>query len=225
MFTMASSSTLIASHSFPSPVGWAKCKRMARRLMNQDKDSLIGEVKSARSKQSRNSLHPFHQQANVQSSPGRQGLGIHKASLGRQMSQPPSPLLPLSLEILLLNLTWQGIWQGSIWVSCSGYVPFQPQLSLSLLTEGTEWEAEKALTTCRHCSAMARTLVYYWRWCRHKSKARHPMGHYVESWLHTRQTQFILNDQIFISRVSWTFVISDYILFKVFETQLVLAGR
>lgn len=102
---MASISTLIASHSFPSPVGWAKCKRMARRLMNQDKDSLIDEVKSARSKQSRNSLHPFHQQANVQSSPGRQGLGIHKASLGRQMSQPPSPLLPLSLEILLLNLT------------------------------------------------------------------------------------------------------------------------
>lgn len=82
MFTMASSSTVIASHSFPSPVGWAKCKRMARRLMNQDKDSLIDEVKSARSKQSRNSLHPLHQQANVQASPGRQGLGIHKASWG-----------------------------------------------------------------------------------------------------------------------------------------------
>lgn len=79
------------------------------------------------------------------------------------------------------NFTWCGI---SLW-SVGSAVPalFPPGLlpTLSLLTMVTEWETERTLMLCKHCSATVEPLVCYPCWFSNTSKPQQPMGWYKEN--------------------------------------------
>ena len=80
----------------------------------------------------------------------------------------------LQKPLLALFLAERDVWHGIslYWGIC--LVVSLPNLLCTpdLFTAGTEWGAEKVLTLCRHCSAIAVT-VFYQRWFGHKSKTQH----------------------------------------------------
>lgn len=65
------------------------------------------------------------------------------------------------------SVTWCGISFLSARTSCPGCVPTQPPAQRTCC--GGEWEAEKPLTLCKHCSAIARAFLCYQHCFDHRS--------------------------------------------------------
>ena len=59
-----------------------------------------------------------------------------------------------------------------------------------------EWEKEKALMLCKHCSAIAKTLMCYQQGFNHKSRRQHHAGCREENKLYTGQTQYNVKSSV-----------------------------
>ena len=143
-------SHLLTPHQQDGGGNW-KEKSEGKHLMGRDKDSLVSEAVTT---QSRRSM------------PGQ------TLSKGYFEEQPHSPSVIADHDVI-----WCGV---SIWlvgVSYPGFVPFQPLAAPSLLPARAEGEIEKALTLCKHCSAIATMLGCYQSCFGHQGKAQHHRGY------------------------------------------------
>ena len=87
-----------------------------------------------------------------------------------------------SAPILMLSMTSYGLeypfgQSGSAVPSVS---PSNLLYTYSLLASGVVWGAEKALTLCKHCLAIAKTSGYYKHYFQHKSKTQPHAKYYAE---------------------------------------------
>ena len=103
-----------------------------------------------------------HRQAGVQPPPGKQGSLMHNSYLGRQApslrTSPPSFFFP---QLYMLSMTSYGMEYplGQLWSAVAAVSPPNSLCSPSLFTGGAVWEAVKALTLCKHCSAITTTSL------------------------------------------------------------------
>lgn len=73
------------------------------------------------------------------------------------------------------DVLWHGISCCSALVRCPSCAPPNVFLTPVYLLEG-QGEKQNALILCKHCSAIAETLVCYQHWFGHKSKTWHYRG-------------------------------------------------
>ena len=80
-------------------------------------------------------------------------------SVPEQWSTPPGQLPP----VYILGMTSYGLEYpfGQLGSAVPAVSPPSFLCTPSLLTGRAVWEAEKALTLCKHCSAVTKTSLYY----------------------------------------------------------------
>lgn len=131
----------------PPSAGWRQKigRRKARKLIGQDLDDLVGEGRGGKNKQSKGNCSP-------------RPTGRLKVKLVSKQ-QPPWKPKPLSSSVTKCDVIWYGIalWQFRLAVPAMSHPSLLP--THSLLTVGAEWEKEKALSLCKDCSAIAKTLL------------------------------------------------------------------
>ena len=142
-----------------------------RELVGWDKDSLIDTaeiVHESKANQGVHSLLPIGRQlfSHLQEITCNRVLGRQMPSL--QMSSPSFFFPPL----YTLSMTSCGTEYpcGHLGSAVPAVPPPHSFCTPSLLTGGVGWEAEQALTLCKHCSAATKSSLYYQHCFQHKSK-------------------------------------------------------
>lgn len=83
----------------------------------------------------------------------------------------PIPFFYLWLLLLCMTLYHMDCYLFALFRSAVlGVSSLSPLPTPSLLTVEAEWEKERTLMVCKHCSAIGKTLVYYQHCFSHKSK-------------------------------------------------------
>ena len=139
-----------------------------RKITGWDKHSLAGKgkdaLKSIAHKQSktRNSFTTSHQQAGVQPAPKKQGCSTHESYSGRQkpssQKPPPSFFLPQLSMLSMMSYSMEYHF-GQLGSAVPAASPPTFSCTPSPLAGGVEWEAEKTLALCKHCSFVIKTSL------------------------------------------------------------------
>ena len=155
---------------------WGENRRKAKRLMDQDNNSLIRKTKavcSSKAKRESQWLLPISRQMSSQCLQSR-ALAHVMVAWEDKHHNPKCALPPLFPELLLLSMMLHGI-QYPFGQFGSAVSAVSPRILLhtpSLLAFG--WRGrEITLTLCEHCSAIAETLVCYPHCYPHKCKTQH----------------------------------------------------
>lgn len=149
-----------------------------RKRVGSDKDRLVSEAKLYVQAKQNKELIPC--------SPGRQMFSHFQESRASAITTnvPLSSSFPPAV-IAQQDAMWNRIPLPSVGVSqlCPLPVP------MHLLAAGVVGEAERALTLCKHCSAVTKTLVRHQHCWGRKSKTWHHTSHYEEKELHCSKTE------------------------------------
>ena len=146
------------------PVGW-------------DKDGSIGKaeaVHTSKAKWGIRSLLPTSRQVFSHLQESRAPSWVNGDLGGQMPSLQTSPLPPSSPSFILLSIVLYGTEYpfGQLGSAVPAVPPPSSLSSPSLLTGGVGWEAEKALTLCKHGSAVTKTSPCYQYCSQHKSNAQ-----------------------------------------------------
>lgn len=158
--------------------GWEN-RGKERRFTDWDRDSLIGEAKTAgTSKAKKEFIHYFPSARQVLSH-----FPVSRASACLRVTQEDKchkhkrhPLFSTFPELLLLNMVSDGMEYPS-GQSGSAILTVSPGC-ICWGRRGAEEEKETAFMLRRYCSAIAKTLVSYQHCFSHKSKTQQHMGYY-----------------------------------------------
>jgi len=164
-----------ASLPLPPPRGWGENRRKARRLMDQDKDSLRGKAKGAQVSKVEREIHsllPIIRQMSGQFPRSRASACITVAWDDKNHKHECPPILPPFHGLLLLNIL--------TFISWGQFSPSNLLLTPSLLIAGEGCGREKAFTLWKYCSATLKTSVLYQHCFSHKCKSQHHIGYYEE---------------------------------------------
>lgn len=118
----------------------------------------------------------------------------------------PIPFFYLWLLLLCMTLYHMDCYLFALFRSAVlGVSSLSPLPTPSLLTVGAEWEKERTLMVCKHCSAIGKTLVYYQHCFSHKSKRQHRAGCYEERQLHPSQAQCRVSCRTYLTSVQFLY--------------------
>ena len=154
-----------------------------RKLIGWDKGSLIGKAKGMHASKAKQGIHslPPSGQAGAQLSPGQQGSITRNGYLGRQMPSLRTSLPSFFPQLYMLSMMSYGMEYpfGQLGSAVPAVSPPNLLCTSSLFTGRVGWEAEKALTLCKHCWAITKTSLCYQRCFQHRSKT-YPHTSYCE---------------------------------------------
>ena len=140
-----------------------------RKLVGWDKDSLTGKAKAVHTRKAKQgicSLLPIVRQV---CSHLQESRAPSRVTPSLRTCPPPSSFF---LQLLFLSMTSYGVKYpfGQLGSAVPAVSPPSFPCTPSLLTGGVEWEAERALTLCKHCSAITKPSLCYQQCFQHKSK-------------------------------------------------------
>jgi len=143
-----------------------------RKLIGEDPDSLIGEGRGEKTKQSKGNclLHPT----------GRPMLKL--------VSKQPPPWKSETPFFCLYLRFYHWVWCCMTWnspLASSGWLPWPGPIPVSCLPMAYSLQGQSG-----NCSATAKRWVCYWHCFSHKSKTQNHTGYYEESYLRLSQTQY-----------------------------------
>ena len=129
--------------------------------------------------------------------------------LGTQTLQfqksPPSFFFP---SLYMLSMTSYGVGYPSGQLGSAVLAGSSPTFLCTprLLTGGVVWEAEKALTLCKNCSAVTKTSLHYQHCFQHKCKAESPTRAFMK-----KINSIPAKTSTDICRKAWSFRVLRYV--------------